>query len=119
MAEARALAGACYCRAVAFEATGDLAFVSDCNCSIREMTGLNFTFVPADAFRVTAGEDLVTECRFNKKAIGHQFCRVCGVEPFGRGTRPDGAEMVALNVRCIDGLDWKALEKKPVDGRSF
>jgi len=29
-----------------------------------------------------------------------------------------GSEAVAINVRCVDGIDFGALEPAPVDGRS-
>jgi hypothetical protein len=36
------------------------------------------------------------------------------------GTRPgDGAKMVAVNVRCLDGVDLDALKPKKFDGRSL
>jgi hypothetical protein len=47
------------------------------------------------------------------------FCRVCGVETFGKGKGPDGTEMVAINVRCLDGADPAALKLTPFDGKSM
>jgi hypothetical protein len=35
------------------------------------------------------------------------------------GTGPGGAEMVAVNVRCLDGVEVDALPVKKVDGRKF
>ena len=52
-----------------------------------------------------AGEDNLREYLFNKHAIKHQSCNDCGVEVFARGSKPDGTEVVALNVSCIDGID--------------
>jgi hypothetical protein len=37
---------------------------------------------------------------------------------FARGNNPDGADVVALNVSCIDGIDLSKLAMTPVDGRS-
>ena len=44
--------------------------------------------------------------------------RVGGRE-VSRGTAPDGREMVAVNVRCLDGVDPAALTPMPFDGRSL
>jgi hypothetical protein len=58
--------------------------------------------------------------RFNKKNIHHLFCSTCGIESFARGKRPsDGADMVAINTRCLDGVDPDTLTVKKVDGRNF
>ena len=43
----------------------------------------------------------------------------CGIESFARGTAPDGKEMVAINVRCLDGVDVKSLTLMPFNGRDY
>jgi len=48
----------------------------------------------------------------------HLFCAACGIESFARGTAPDGKEMVAINARCLDGVDLATLTLTPIDGRS-
>jgi hypothetical protein len=42
----------------------------------------------------------------------------CGVESFAQGRKPDGSEHVAVNVRCLEGVDIATLETMPFDGRS-
>jgi hypothetical protein len=66
-----------------------------------------------------SGGDDLTEYRFNKHMIRHLFCPNCGVEAFARGAGPDGVEMVALNVRSLDGIDLSTLTPQPFDGRSL
>jgi hypothetical protein len=51
--------------------------------------------------------------------IHHLFCRYCGVASFSRGLSPSGKEMIAINVRCLDGIDVAALKPVPVDGKSL
>jgi hypothetical protein len=48
------------------------------------------------------------------------FCRTCGVEAFSRGTHDDGTVMIALNLRCLDGVDLDELDPapSPYDGKS-
>ena len=96
----------------------DLAVVTDCNCSICTKKGLHFTFVPPNSFQLRAGEDSLKEYLFNKHAIRHQLCIDCGVDVFARGSKPDGTEVVALNVSCIDGIELAKLKMTPIDGRN-
>jgi hypothetical protein len=66
-----------------------------------------------------SGADSLTDYQFNKKIIHHLFCRTCGIGSFARGTGPDGAEMIAINVRCLDGVDLDSLTVTPFDGKSL
>jgi hypothetical protein len=104
MADNKTFTGGCHCGQVRFECTGDLAMVTACNCSICTKKGLHFTFVPPKSFQLRAGEENLKEYLFNKHAIRHQFCIDCGVEVFARGSKPDGSEVVAVNVSCMDGV---------------
>ena len=116
--EATRHTGSCHCGAVRFEVTMKLDGLITCNCSMCGRSGSILGFVPADQFTLLAGEDALTDYQFNKKVIHHLFCKVCGVRAFGRGTRPDGAATVAVNVRCLDGVDPFTLTPHPYDGRS-
>jgi hypothetical protein len=51
--------------------------------------------------------------------VHHLFCSVCGVQSFGRGATPDGRQMVAINVRCLDGVDIPSLSVDHFDGKSM
>lgn len=111
--------GGCQCGAVRFEAQADLDAIIACNCSRCGRGGFILAFSPADQFTLLKGEGAQTEFLFNAHKIHHQFCTTCGVESFARGAGPDGKAMVALNVRCFDGIDVHALQPKQVDGKSF
>ncbi len=111
--------GGCHCGAVRFEADVDLSEVNECNCSHCQKKGFLLAFTPADNFRLLSGKDKLTEYRFNKKTIGHLFCSLCGVQPFGRGATPDGGEMAAVNARCVDDIDLASLKRISVNGKSF
>jgi hypothetical protein len=104
---------------VRFDVDADLSTVTECNCSHCSRKGFLLAFVPASQFRLTSGAESLTEYRFNKKQIAHQFCKVCGVQPFGAGAMPDGSPIKAVNVRCLEGVDLDALNVAHVDGRSF
>ena len=119
MADNKTFTGGCHCGQVRFECTGDLAMVTACNCSICTKKGLHFTFLPPASFRLCAGEDNLKEYLFNKHAIRHQLCIDCGVEVFALGKKPDGSDVVALNVSCIDGIELSKLTMQPMDGKSM
>ncbi len=119
MPEAKTYAGGCHCGAVRFEATAALDRVVSCNCSHCSAKGLLLTFIGAGQFALKSGEADLVDYQFNKKVIHHLFCRQCGAQSFARGRAPDGSDMVALNVRCLDGVDLSGLTITPIDGRSF
>jgi hypothetical protein len=111
--------GGCHCGQIRYDVTADLAQVLSCNCSICSRRGALWTFVPPERFALRAGESMLADYQFGKKAIHHLFCPNCGVGSFSRGQAPDGKEMIAVNVRCLDGVDFDALKPMPFDGRSL
>ncbi|MGH7141027.1 MAG: GFA family protein [Minisyncoccia bacterium] len=111
--------GHCHCGVVRYEIETDLAQVIECNCSHCYAKGLLLTFVPPEQFRLIMGEENLTEYRFNQKRIAHLFCKTCGVQSFARGEKRDGTPMVAINVRCLYGVDTKSLTLTPVNGKDF
>jgi hypothetical protein len=112
-------AGGCQCSAVRYEVAADIGEVMQCNCSRCRRLGWLSTFVPKSDFKLTTGEGMTTEYLFNKHNIRHRFCSTCGIESFATGKAPDGAEMVAINVRCLDGVDAESFKVKKVDGASL
>jgi hypothetical protein len=119
MPEAKTYTGSCHCGRVRYDATLDLAQVIECNCSHCQRKGLLLTFVPSSQFTLRSGEQELADYQFNKKIIRHLFCRTCGVQPFARGKMPDGSAAVAVNVRCLEGVDVSALKPMPFDGRNM
>ncbi|HEX9881359.1 MAG TPA: GFA family protein [Hyphomicrobium sp.] len=119
MTEEKTYEGGCHCGNVRYRVRTDFARVMTCNCSRCAKLGALFSFVTPSQFDLVSGMDALTDYQFNKKAIHHLFCCACGVESFARGTAPNGDELVAINVRCLDGIDLDALTLTPVDGKSF
>ena len=119
MSDTKTYTGSCHCGAVSYEADADLSRIISCNCSICRKRGLLLAFIAEDAFRLKGGEDTLTDYTFNKGAVHHLFCSKCGVGSFGRGTRPDGVKTVAINVRCLDGVDLETLNIRKFDGASL
>jgi hypothetical protein len=119
MSDAKTYQGSCHCGKVKFEATADLSGeMISCNCSLCGRTGALLAFVPKTAFKLLSGDDALTDYQFNKKTIHHYFCSTCGVRSFAAASMPDGTEMRALNVRCLEGVDPKAVKLKHYDGAS-
>lgn len=108
--------GSCHCGAVTFQATTNLAKPVSCNCSICGRSGWVLTFVPEASFQLAKGADSLTDYQFGQKRLHHTFCKVCGVRPFSRGNAPDGRAMVAVNIRCLEGVDADSLQVTRFDG---
>ena len=110
--------GGCHCGRVRFEVEAPAEIDAlDCNCSLCRMTGFLHLIVPADRFRLVAGEDDLTTYTFNTGTAKHRFCRVCGIKSFYiPRSNPDGFD---VNVRCLDESTIKALRVEPYDGRNW
>ena len=119
MAE-QAYDGSCHCGAVSFRASVDLDQpVIACNCSHCRRKGFLLAFVTPDKFELKQGDAALSDYRFNTHKIDHRFCATCGVEAFANGKNPDGSPMMAINVRCLDGVDLDGLKTHAFDGASM
>jgi hypothetical protein len=108
--------GSCHCGAVTYETTMSLEKVIDCNCSHCHKKGLVLVFVDKENFTLQEGKGVLTEYQFNKKNIRHLFCKICGVESFAEGvTFPK----VAINIRCIEGIDLSMLTISHFNGKDL
>lgn len=110
--------GSCHCGAVKFDVEGTIDQVMECNCSHCSRKGYLLWFVPRETLEITSGQDRLGTYMFNKHIIHHHFCPTCGCAPLGVGSGPF-AQKAAVNVRCIEGIDLKALKIVPVDGKSM
>jgi hypothetical protein len=120
MSEPTSYEGSCHCGGVKLTAKLDLSEpVTACNCSICDRAGWFLAFVPESAVEVKSGRELLTDYQFGKKHIHHTFCKVCGMHPFGYGAGPDGTDMYAVNVRCLEGVDRDKLKVQNFDGKSL
>ena len=111
--------GGCHCGKVRYEAETDLNTVISCNCSHCEKKGFLLSFIGAEQFKLLQGENDLNEYLFNKKKIQHLTCKNCGIQSFGKGTSKEGKLTIALNVRCLDGIDINSLKITAVDGKNW
>jgi hypothetical protein len=120
MNETRTYEGSCHCGAVRYEVTmAPPAKAYACNCSICSRAGWLLGFTPAEAFRLLAGEGDLADYQFGRRTTHHLFCRTCGVRPFSRGADASGKQTVAVNLRCLVGVDALALPVETFDGASI
>ncbi len=110
--------GGCHCGKVKFEVDMNLENAISCNCSICLMRGSLLDFAPESNFKLISGKEDLKDYTFNKHMIHHMFCKTCGILPFGKAVSPDGTPTVAINIRCVDGIDLKKINIHEYDGRS-
>lgn len=113
------LVGGCHCGKVTYEANVTAEGGIECNCSHCSSKGLILKFIPASDFTQLTDADNLATYHFNKHVINHLFCRSCGVESFGTGKGPDGSETVAINLRCLKGVNVSSLNPTPYNGKSL
>ena len=107
--------GSCHCGAVRFEADIDLTQPTyRCNCSICSRTRFWPAIVSPGDIRILAGESELTEYRFHSKHNAHQFCRTCGVRPWGIGALPDGTAIYGVNIGCLENVAPDVLAAAPI-----
>lgn len=110
--------GGCQCGAISYEVDVDTDGAMICNCSRCKPMGFVLAFTPVEKFDLKSGQENLKEYRFNENKIQHLFCETCGVESFALG-EANGTKMAGINLNCLQGVDARALEAKPVDGASF
>jgi len=110
--------GGCHCGKVQFEvdAPADLK-LSDCNCSICQLTGYQGLIVSKSAFRLLQGEDELSNYQFNTRVAQHYFCRRCGIKSFYiPRSHPEG---ISVNARCLAADTVNSVELQPFDGQNW
>src|SRR5690606_4358636 len=107
-----------HCGAVRYTVTGDFSTGLKCNCSYCQRKGTLLNFIPEANLDLLSGEDMLTVYRFHTGKIEHTFCKVCGVQCFGKGPAPDGSKMVAVNLNCLEDIDLDSVKIDRYDGRN-
>ncbi len=110
--------GSCHCGKITFEVEGEIGSALSCNCSICSRRGSLFWFVTRANLTLLTPEDAASTYTFNQHAIKHRFCPTCGIHPYGERVDPEGNHAVAVNLRCIEGIDLSAIPVHEFDGRA-
>ena len=109
--------GSCQCGKVAFDVDMTIEKVMSCNCSRCRRLGTLLAFASKDNFTLKSGRDALTEYQFNKNIIHHYFCATCGIQSFSEAVNPKtGEPTIAVNVRCLDGVDPESFAVMKFDG---
>ncbi len=116
MEDTKTYEGSCHCGNVRYEVTMTppaKAFAG--TCSICSRTGWLLAFVPTSQVKFLSGDDGTSDYQFGKKSIHHHFCSKCGVRSFSRGKDKEEKETIAVNLRCLSGLDATKLPLETFD----
>lgn len=109
--------GSCHCGDIAFEVQGELGDVIECNCSHCSRKGFLWWFLPRANLHLSSAYGGASY-KFHTHKLDHRFCPQCGCQPFAYGTHPKtGEATVAVNVRCLEGVDLSMLKRVQFDGR--
>lgn len=112
--------GSCHCGKVAYSLDADPPTEAmECNCSICRRKGYLLHFAAPDGFTLETPREEIAAYTFRTHNIRHQFCKTCGCAPFSEGTGPGGKQMVAINLRCAEGIDPASLKVTQFDGASL
>lgn len=106
--------GSCHCGLVTYEFDADVKDAITCNCSHCHRKGLVLAFIPKEDIRLLSGTDAQTEYFFNKKSIRHLFCKTCGVQSYAEGI---AFPQMAINLRCVEGIEIEKLSITPYNGK--
>ncbi len=110
--------GGCHCGAVRFEFDAPAEVdVTECNCSMCDMTGYEHVFVPQQDLRLLSGRDALTEYRFNTGQAVHMFCKACGIKPLYRPR--SHPEAWSVNLRCVETGTLTVSKRIAFDGRDW
>ena len=113
--------GSCHCGKISYdvEVERQPEEAVACNCSICQRRGHLLWFLPRAKLKLKTPEANMQHYTFNKHRIKHYFCPNCGCAPFGMAKDKEGKDTVAINVRCLEGVDIAGLKVKHFDGRSL
>jgi hypothetical protein len=90
-----------------------------CNCSICSRAGWLLAFAKDGDFKLLHADDAVTDYQFAKKKTHHVFCKTCGIRAYSHGTDKAGTPTMAVNLRCVTGIDATSLPVESFDGASI
>jgi hypothetical protein len=110
--------GSCHCGGVAFTVDGSIETALACNCSMCQRRGSLLWFVGPEAMQLNTPDGNAASYRFNRHVINHRFCATCGIHTHGEGVDPAGNRVVAINLRCLEGIELEAIPVHHYDGRS-
>jgi hypothetical protein len=70
--------------------------------------------VSPDCFRLITPLQELSLYEWHTKVAKDYFCPDCGILPFRRPRTTE--DVIGINVRCLDGVDFSAIPIKPIYG---
>lgn len=115
MSDRNVVKAACHCKAVQLEVTltDGLNTARRCTCSLCRMRGAVAVSADLDGVKVMAGEQFLTEYRFNTGTARHYFCSRCGI--YTHHQRRSNPRQFGVNAACIDGVSPFDFAEVPVN----
>jgi len=113
------LHGRCHRGNVHFEVEGEVGMALACNCSICSRKGALLWATARGDFHLRESEDEMGRYTFNRQAIAHRFCPVCGIHTHSEDTDLAGEPSVYINLRCLEDFDLARVPVHHFDGRSM
>jgi hypothetical protein len=104
----------CHCGAIRLEVDAELTGLVECNCSSCARHGFLHWKVPVEAVRLVTEKVTLSTYHWRDAFGGHEFCPRCGTGMLRTGY----TGKMAVNARCIEGLDIFTLETTRYDGRN-
>jgi len=117
--------GSCHCGRVRFEADAEIDHVRSCDCSVCAKRGALTFRVSRDDLRLLTPWDDLSLYQWGSRTAKDYFCKTCGILPFRRPSDPTPQELRegvepfdgwAINVRCLEGVDWSQLPVRKIHG---
>lgn len=107
--------GSCHCGRVRFEADIDLSGPTfRCNCTYCTKIRSWFASVEPNDFGLLAGQADLADYQFGQKRVHHQYCRHCGIRPFGHADTEQTGPFVAVALGSLDDVDPGELAAAPI-----
>lgn len=121
--------GSCHCGKIRFTVEAEIDHVRVCDCSICSKRGaLNFR-VPKENLILESEWDCFTLYQWGSFTAQDYFCPTCGILAFRRPSDPTTKELRertaepfdgwAVNVRCLEGVDYESLPTIRIAGSAL
>ena len=117
--------GSCHCGRARFEVDADIDHVRVCDCSIRRRRGALIHRVSRESLRLLTPWEELRVYRWGSYTAKDFFCPNCGILPFRKPSDPTAQELLegvkpfdgwAVNVRCLNGIDFSAVPMRQIYG---
>ena len=117
--------GSCHCGRVRFEVDADIDHVRACDCSVCRKRGALIHRVAKDQLRLITPWEELKVYQWGSYTARDFFCPDCGILPFRRPSDPTPEELQggvkpfggwAVNVRCLEGIDFAVIPIRKIYG---